>query len=288
MGTSRPKPDAPPASPLVPPWADQDPAPPAPLPEPLPEDPVPEPDDDPGPPADEVVDGDDDAEADAEEIAEPRRYAAFRTALRRFAGSGDRNDARSALGRWAKRSVGGGTVGSRRSARAARTGGAALAGLARAGAGQPPEPGALDIRTLAGQPVEAAISAIVDAYMPPGILDEVAARLAMEQALATALGGVDTFDPGALDANAVRLATLAFVSELVFVQAAGDAGRAMAAVGPVAAAQREADIRALVREVVDLVGTSLLDAAGAVLSAQRMSALVSQLVRETLTEVATW
>lgn len=74
----------------------------------------------------------------------------------------------------------------------------------------------------------------------------------------------------------------------MFVQAAGDAGRAMAAVGPVAAARREADIRALVREVVDLVGTSLLDAAGAVLSAQRMSALVSQLVRETLTEVATW
>lgn len=287
MGTSRPKPDAPPASPLVPPWADQDPAPPAPPPVPLPEDPVPEPEDDPGPPADEVVDGDD-GDDNPWEIAEPRRYAGFRTALSRFAGSGDRNDARTALGRWAKRSVGGGTVGSRRAARTARTGGAALAGLARAGAGQPPEPGALDIRTLAGQSVEAAIGAIVDAYMPPGILDEVAARLAMEQALATTLGGFDAFDPGALDANAVRIATLAFVSELVFVQVAGDAGRSMAAVGPVAAAQREADIRALVREVVDLVGAPLLDAAGAVLSAQRMSALISQLVRETLTEVATW
>lgn len=213
------------------------------------------------------VDGEDDAEDDAEEIAEPRRYAGFRTALRRFAGSGERNDARTALGRWASRSVGGGTAGSRRTARAARTGGAALAGLARAGAGQPAEAGALDIRTLAGQPIEAAISAIADAFMPSGILDEVAARLAMEQALATALGGVDTFDPGALDPNAVRVATLAFVSELVFVQVAGDAGRSMAAVGPLAAAQREADIRALVREVVDLVGTPLLDAAGAVLSA---------------------
>lgn len=285
MGTSRPKPDAPPASPLIPPWADEDPTPPLPLPEPLPENPVPEPEDDPGLPADEIIDGEDDVEI---EVAEPRRYAPFRTALRRFAGSGDRTDACTALARWATRSVGGGAAGARRTARAARTGGAALAGLARAGAGQEPEAGALDIRSLAGQPVETAISAIVDAFMPPGILDEVAARLAMEQALATALSGVDTFDPGVMNANAVRIATLAFVAELVFVQVAGDAGRSLATVGPAAAAQREADIRSLVREAVDLVGTPILTAAGAVLSQQRMAALVSQVVRETLEEVATW
>ncbi len=281
MGTSRPKPDAPPASPLIPPWADQDPVPPAPPPEPLPEDPVPELEE-PGPPADE---GEEDADL---EVAEPRRYASFRTALSRFAGSGERGDARTALGRWASRSVGGGAAGARRTARAARTGGAALAGLARAGAGRAPEAGVLDIRALAGQPVEVAIGAIVDAFMAPGILDEVAARLAMEQALAEALGGADTFDPVAVDANAVRVATLAFVAELVFVQVAGDAGRSLATVGPVAAALREAEIRSLVREVVNLVGTPILVAAGAVLSEQRMSALVSQLVRETLEEVATW
>lgn len=108
MGTSRPKPDAPPAAPLIPPWADEDPTPPLPLPEPLPEDPVPELEDDPGPPADEVIDGEDDVEI---EVAEPRRYAPFRTALRRFAGSGDRTDARTALARWATRSVGGGAAG---------------------------------------------------------------------------------------------------------------------------------------------------------------------------------
>lgn len=95
-------------------------------------------------------------------------------------------------------------------------------------------------------------------------------------------------DPVAVDANAVRVATLAFVAELVFVQVAGDAGRSLATVGPVAAALREAEIRSLVREVVNLVGTPILVAAGAVLSEQRMSALVSQLVRETLEEVATW
>jgi hypothetical protein len=285
MGTSRPKPDAPPGSPLIPPWADQDPAPPVPLPEPLPDDPVPDPEADPGPPADEVVDEDD---ASAVEIAEPRRYAGFRTSLRRFRTSGDRNDARTALRHWATRSVGGGTAGARRLARAARTGGAVLAGLGRAGAGQGSEAGALDIRALAGRPIATAIAQIIDAFMPPGILDEVAARISMELALASTLGSADTFDPAALDANAVRIATQAFVTELVFVQVAGDAGPILAAVGPVLAAQREVSIRSLIREVVDVVAGPILTAADTVLSSQRMAALVSQLVRETLSEIASW
>jgi hypothetical protein len=286
MGTSRPKPDAPPASPLIPPWADKDPLPPVTPPDPLPEDPVPEAEEERGLPADEVVDAEDDSNAAV--VAELQRFRGFRIALGRFAGSGDQDDARTALGRWANKSVGGGLAGSRRTARAARSGGAALAGIARAAAGQPPEVGALDIRTLAGQPIEVAVGAIVDAFMPPGILDEMAARLAMEQALAVALGSADTFDPAAIDSNAVRIATLAFVAELVFVQVAGDAGRSLASIGPVAAAQRETDIRSLVHAVVDLVGSPVLAAAGAVISEQRMAGLVSQLVRETLEEVATW
>ncbi|MGI9487361.1 MAG: hypothetical protein ACR2RF_16085 [Geminicoccaceae bacterium] len=173
-------------------------------------------------------------------------------------------------------------------ARAARLGGAALAGLARAGAGQSPEIGALDIRTLTGQPVEAAIGAIVDAFMPPGILDEMAARLAMEQALATTLDGLDPFDAAALDDSAVRIATLAFVAELVFVQVAGDAGSSLTAVGPVVAMQREADIRSLVREIVDVLGSPILAAAKAMLSEKGMSVLVSQVIRETQEEMATW
>lgn len=284
MGTSRSKPDAPPAAPLVPPWADQDPAPPPPLPDPLPEDPVPEPeDDDPGPLADDVVDGE-----EVEEVAEPARFRPFRMALTRFGASNDRADARAALGRWANKSVGGGPAGARRVARAARTGGSALAGLARAGAGEPPEAGQIDIRELAGQPLDVAVAAIVDAFMPAGIIDEVTARLSMEVAVAEALGNAEAFDPAALDAEAVQTATLAFVAELVFTQVAGDAGKALAAIGPVAAAQREADIRSLVKEVVDLVGAPILVAAGAVLSGQRMSALVARTVQVALEEISTW
>ena len=159
--------------------------------------------------------------------------------------------------------MGGSRAGTARVARAARTGGAALAGVARAGAGLPPVAGALDVRTLAGLTVNLAIDRIVDAFCPPGILDEDVARLAVGEALATALSGIDTFDPSALDANSVRVATLAFVGELVFVQIAGDGGKSLAAApSPTAAAVREAALRSLVHEVADLVGTPILEAAG--------------------------
>jgi hypothetical protein len=273
MGTSQSKRDAPPAAPLVPPWASQDP----PFPEPatnplvLPNQPatIPQP--------------------PTAELALPRRYAGFRSALGHFASSGDQRDVRAALGHWARTSTGGARAGAARIARAARTGGAALAGFARAGAGQPPVAGALDVRSLAGLSVALAVDRIVDAFCPTGILDEDLARLAIGEALARALAGVDTFDPNAIDANAVRIATLTFAAELVFLSVAGDGGRALAAAPtPAAAAQREADIRSLVREVADTVGTPILTATGNVLTPDGMAALVSRLVEVVLREMGTW
>lgn len=289
MGTSQSKRDAPPGAPLIPPWADQDP--------PLPGLPV-------VPnvrtdqtavgaqPVDPTIPQNQPAVATlphAMELAPPRRYAAFRSALGHFAASGSRHDARVALGHWARTSTGGARAGATRVARAARTGGAALAGFARAGAGQPPVAGALDVRSLAGLPVALAVDRIVDAFCPPGILDEDIARLAMGASLATALAGVDTFDPNAIDANAVRVATLTFAAELVFLSVAGDGGRALAAApSPTAAAQREANIRSLVREVVDTVGTPILAAAGNILTPAGMEALISQLVQVARLEIETW
>jgi hypothetical protein len=273
MGTSQSKPNAPPAAPLIPPWANQDPPPPEPMPDPAtpPAQPAPVP---PQPPI---------------ELAPPRRFAGFRTALGRFASSGDRRDARTALGHWARTSTGGSRTNAARVSRAARTGGAALAGFARAAAGQPPVAGALDVRLLAGLSVDVAVDRIVDAFCPPGILDEDTARLAIGEALATALAGADTFDPNTIDANAVRVATLTFVAELVFVSVAGDGGHALAAApSPAAAAQRESDIRSLVREATDMVGTPILAAGGNMLTPDGMAALVSQLIEVVQKEMETW
>ncbi len=283
MGTSQGKPDGRPGTPLVPPWANNDPPAPPPIP-PLPpagQPPQAAPPAAPNPAPPTPPPG-------PQDLAPLRRYAGFRTALGRFAATGSSDDARRALGHWARTSSGGSGPYARRVARAARTGGAALANFASAVANAPPALG-LDIRGLAGQPVDQVIAQIVDEFCPPGILDEELARLAIGEALAVALEGVDVFDPNAIDANAVRIATLALAAELVFFAVVGDAGQSLAAAGdPAAAAQREADIRSLVREVADAVGSPLLGQAGRQLTATAMSDLVRRLVAATVEEMSTW
>lgn len=275
MGTSQSKRDARPGALLVPPWADGDPA-----------------------QRDSGGEAVDDSAADSPSVpgqdpvplaAPPRRYGAFRAALGRFASSGDRGEARRALGHWVRTSRGGSASSTRSLGRATRSGAAALAGLARAVSGAPPIDGAMDVRSLAGLPADIAIARIVDAFCPPGILDEELARLAVDEALARALGGADTFDPAALDANAIRIATLTFAAELVFVSVMGDGGQALAAAPSVsAAAHRENEVRALVREVADVVGTPILVANGAVLTNAGMTALVIRLVAAVQEEMSTW
>jgi hypothetical protein len=154
----------------------------------------------------------------------------------------------------------------------------------------PPAAGApLDVRTLAGLPIDDAVARIVDAFCPPGILDDELARIAVGEALAIALEGADVFDPAAIDTTAVRTGTLALAAELVFVAVAADAGRAFAgAASPTAAIQRENDVRAVIHEATDMVGAPLLDAWGDVLSPASMGNLVRRLVEVVEQEIATW
>ena len=270
MGTSQSKRDGGPGRPLVPAWADQDPAAPAPGEAPAPQaQPA-------NPPA-------------PSEVTAARRLTPFRVALGQYAATGSSGSARAALGHWARTGSGGTRATVSRVARAARTGGAALAGVSRAASGLAPVDGGLDVRSLAGQPVQAAIDRIVDAFCPAGILDEEIARTAIGEALAEAMGDADVFDPDAISARTVEVATLTFAAELVFLQVAGEAGQALAkAPSPAAAVQREADLRALVREVADVVGTPIIQAAGNVLTAAAMGSLVSRLVQAVSAEIATW
>lgn len=275
MGTSQSKRDAGPGRPLVPPWADQDPATP-------PADADGAPQAAPTPPALPAAGA-------AAGVTPARRFSAFRTALGKFAASGDRAEARKALGHWARTATGGSGAGVARIARAARTGGAAIAGFGQAATGQAPTAGGFDVRSCAGLPVQAAIDRIVDAFCPAGILDEDLARMAIGEALAVALEGADTFDPAAIDERTVQVATLTFAAELVFLQISGEAGASLAAAPtPAMAVQREADLRALVREVVDVMGTPILQAAGNFLTPQGMAGLVSQLVGAVEAEMESW
>jgi hypothetical protein len=261
MGTSQSKPSATGGSPLVPSWAVQDP------PAPTGTQPSPDPN---------------------QEVLQPRRHVGFRRLLGSFYRSGNQEKARRALGHFA-RSVGGGAKGaSQRYARAARVGGSMLAALARAGANQPPEAGYLDLRTLAGRPLNEAIEAIVNTFCPPGIFDEEASRVAMTEGLAEALGELDRFDPQAITDHTVVVATRCYVAELVFIAIMSEQGQSAAAVSPQQAIARENDVRDIVREVTDLHATPALQNLKGPMTGAQMEALVQRLVQQVQQDMQTW
>lgn len=291
MGTSRSKSDPYPEAPFIPPWAGGDPPAPPPLPSPPAQD-----ESDPDDQGEGAVSTPQETETQSPQtvtasgpIAPPRRYANYRRDLGRYARTGDISDARSALGSWARVSSGGAAIGTRRAARTIAVGGAALAAFSRAIDDRAPAPGALDIRSLSGLPVDSAIGRIIDAFCPTGILDEETARTAMGQAISEVLAGADVFDPNAIDDNAARTATLRFVAEVVFIEAIADSGASLAsAITASAAVERENNLRALIREVADSVGSPIVAAQTGAITPSAMKNIVSKVLRAVKAEVATW
>lgn len=268
MGTSQSKPPLKGGKPLVPSWGEQDPAAP-----------------DGAPPAAESAPTDVAPAPNPADTLPPRALTGMRRALRAYYGSGDPATGRRAVGRFARTAGAGGAA---RYARASRSGGAAFAGMMRAAAGLEPSPGALDVRTLAGRPLEDAISAIVDAFCPSGILDEEAIRLAMGEALFEVLGDDGVFRPEAMDDRSLLVAARCFVAEVVFASMMAESGQSADQVPPAQAIARENGLRDLIREVADHVGTPLLQEAGALLTPQTMQAVVQRITDTVLTELREW
>lgn len=261
MGTSQSKPSAKPGSPLIPSWAEQDPPPPgAPQPQP----------------------------PQNQEVLEPRRTTGLRRALKDYLKTGDERIGRRALGHYARGSAGGGAAGAARLGRAARIGGQVFGALSGAGRGEAPAPGSFDISTLAGHSVADAIAAIVDAFCPPGILDEDTIRASLAESLAEALTGADQFDPAALDDFTVVVAMRCFVAEMVFAAVAAEQGQAAANIPPAQAVARENDLRDIVRELTDVKATPVLQQAAGPLSQVNIETLVRQIAADVIAEMATW
>jgi hypothetical protein len=209
-------------------------------------------------------------------------------ALKQFYKTGDKVYARRALGHFARGSMGGGAVAGQRLARAARSGGAALGALSAIAAGQPTAPGGFDLRTLAGRPIGDAIGSIVDAFCPPGILDEDGIRAAMSEALAEAFSGLDKFDPQSVDDHAVVVATRCFVAELVLVAVLAEQGQSAADATLQQIVSRENDIRDIVRELTDVQATPILQSQGGALTAAQIEVLVGRIATAVYTEIASW
>lgn len=260
MGTSQSKPSTPGGSPLIAPWADQDP--------PAPDQPQPAP----------VV----------PDVLPRAPLSGVRRALREYMGTGDRAAGRSALGRYARAM--GGTRASARHARAARTGGAALSALASIAQanGAAMIVAGFDLGTLAGRPLEEAIIAIVDEFCPPGILDEDVVRSAMAEALFEALGDQAIFDLNAVTDHVVVVATVCFVAELVFASIASEQGRSAENVPPTAAIQRENALRDLVRAAADEIATPIVQRTGGSLDPARLEGIVAEITSAVYGEMARW
>lgn len=269
MGTSQSKPPAKGGSPLVPSWADQDPP-------RIPDvSPLVEPD--------AVM-----APSGQPEVFEPRRNAGLRRSLKKYMSSGERGDAQRALGHFSRSSAGGGAAGARRLARAARVGGGAISAISQAVGGQPISASGFDLRTLTGLPVSEAIDAIVNAFCPPGIVDEDSVRVAVGEALTEALSGLDQFDPAAINDFTVLVSIRAFVAELVFGAVVSVEGQAAEDVSPQVAIARENGLRALVREVTDVVATPILQGATQGLTQEAVANLVTRIAAVVYEEMSAW
>lgn len=284
MGTSQSKPPAKGGSPLVPSWANQDPpttAPAAPadgnatLPQQQnpPAQPLPQQTSPAAPPPD---------------LIQPRRHAGFRSSLKRFMASGDGADAQRALGHYARGSAGGGAAGGARVARSARVGGAVISALSNMVAGVTVAPNGFNLASLSGRPIADTVAGIVDAFCPPGIIDEDLLRAAMGEALTEAFNGLDDFDPTAVDDYAVVVATRVFIAELVFNTISAEQGQAAENVPPLQAVARENDLRDLIREVTDATATPIIQAAGSALSQNQVSQMVQKIVTLIFEEMSGW
>ncbi|MFI5353113.1 MAG: hypothetical protein ACHQZS_09145 [Candidatus Binatales bacterium] len=109
------------------------------------------------------------------------------------------------------------------------------------------------------------------------------------EALATKLAESTNFDPASIDSEAIRAITLSLVAELVFLSVAADACDALdGSSNPAVAIERENGLHSLVREVVDVEGTPVLDKLGSILTPAAVAALISRLIEAVEKEMETW
>lgn len=214
MGTSQSSPGPGGDSPLVPPWADDQPQQPLPTPE-------------------------------------PARFKPFRQSLGSFVSSGDHSKLKSALGHYARKGTGGGGSASRRMGSVTRAGGSLYGALTGDGTFGVSGEQAISLNDLAGQPCDIAVAAITRALArDDGDADKI--RAAMNHALVEALDGIDIFDPSCITDDVIVDTMICYLAESIFLQIVMDSGKAWNKAETAAQAlMAETELRELVKVVVD-------------------------------------
>lgn len=214
MGTSQSNPGPGGGSPLVPPWADDQ-----------PQDPLPN--------------------------AQPSRFQPFRRSFGEFVKTGNQSALKSALGHYARKGTGGGNTAARRLGNTTKAG-AALYGVLTSAGGTGAGDLALDMGSLTGMPCEQAIDTITQALTPIGG-DSDKIRVALKHALVKALDGVSVFDPNSITDEVIVNTMIAYMAESIFLQVVQDAGKAwIKAETPNQSIAAENSLMELIKVEVDL------------------------------------
>lgn len=215
MGTSQSSSGPSGSSPLVPPWADDEPQKPLPAP--------------PG-----------------------ARFAAFRRSLGRFLKTNNQSDLRSALGYYASKGTGGGGLASRRLGSVTNAGATLYGVLSGLAESKVPTDVSIDLDDLKGQPCEIAID-IITRSLATNDGDTEKIRVAMNHALVEALDGIAVFDPTNITDDIIITIMINYLSEAVFLQIVMDAGKIPWTKAETAtqAAIAENTLRELIKVIVD-------------------------------------
>lgn len=180
---------------------------------------------------------------------QPARFMAFRQSLGRFASGGDRNDLNSAVGHYARKASGGGGNAARRMGSVTQAGAGLFGALAGVPAASGET--SVDLGSLAGLSCELAISAITQALTTEdGDSDKI--RAAMNHALIEALDGVESFDPQYITDDVIVDTMIGYLAESIFLQMVMDSDKAWnKADTPAQAMRLETELRELIKVVVD-------------------------------------
>lgn len=155
----------------------------------------------------------------------PARFSGFRRSFGQFVQSGNRSDLNRALRNYATKSTGGGNTASRRLGSVSNAGAGLYSFLAGTGSITGENGEQFSLTDLTGQPCDSAIATISRVLTPnDGDADKI--RSAINNSLVNALEGVDTFDPGAITNEVIITTMLNYLAESVFLQIALDAGKA--------------------------------------------------------------
>lgn len=207
---------------------------------------------------------------------EAGRFAPFRKSLAQAVSSGNRDDFRKAIGSYARKASGGAGNAARRMGSVTQAGAALFGTLTGAPTG-PGDP-SIDLGSLAGLPCELAISTITQALSTENG-DSNKIRAAMNHALIEALDGVKTFDPQCITDDVIINTMIGYLSESIFLQMVMDSDKAWnKADTPAQAVRAETELRELINVVVDKHMAPKLNGNVRALSRQQMAQIERQAI----------